>query len=261
MKFLGAVLAALLIVSPAYAQQQVTSPRDAAATGTLTTITTDTVPLTISGGQWATVQFMATVAGTATATAQYSNDGTNWLAAPHAKRLSTVAGNPTQQAISSTVLVANDVWEIVIPANTVKFQLICGATGTPTSVVIRAGAPYVPGTSVIAQLEDASVAFGVAYTGGNLDMAGWSSLEAFLANNDTGGVSRALQVIPRFSDGTTLASGAASSTVNSGAGGSVPMGLAVGTGVQAFLPQRVNVQATAGTGTGGSSRVVVYARR
>lgn len=172
MKFIAILL---LISTSALAQQQVTTPKDAAGSGTLTTITTDKVTIPILGSQWATVQFMAVTAGTSTVTALVSTDnGTNFSAAPYARRLSTVSVNPTTQPITATTLSVSDIWEVPLAANVTNFQLLCAATGTSTSVVIRGGIPYVPGMPVNATLFDVTSAVNTDNPTGTLDLNGWS---------------------------------------------------------------------------------------
>ena len=155
----------------------VPTPSTAPVSGTLTTITTDKVTLPISGGQWATAKFTVTTAGTATATAQVSIDGgINYIAAPYAKRLSTVSLNPTVQAITATTLVTGDVWEVPLPANATHFQLLCGGTGTVTTVTLSGGVLYVPGMPVVAVLYEVTSAVNTVNNTGILDVSGWASL-------------------------------------------------------------------------------------
>lgn len=184
MKYIQAVLLSVLISTSALAQQQVTTPKDVAATGTLTTITTDKVSVPILGSQWATVQFMATAAGTSTVTAQVSTDnGTNYSAASYARRLSSVTANPTVQPITATTLGVSDIWEVTLAANVTNFQLLCAATGTTTSVVIRGGVPYVPGMVVVGVLYDQTSATNTALDTGTLDTSGWTAVAAHFTMN------------------------------------------------------------------------------
>ena len=239
---------------------------DTGLTGTLTIITTDTVPLPISGGQWATAKFTVKTAGTATATAQVSIDGgINYNPAPYAKRLSTVSANPTVQAITATTLVTGDVWEVPLPANATHFQLLCGGTGSVTTVTLSGGALYVPGMPVTATLYDVTTAFTVGQTTGVFDTSGWSQGSVIVINGDTGGTSRALSVFQVLSSGAN--GGGAGGSIASGASGSHNMGGPASTGSSyfidntAFMPKRTNIILGAGTGAGGSAEMVFEVRR
>jgi hypothetical protein len=186
-KMLLAATAAIALVCPRAALAQVQTVPYAGVgntvqDGTLTTITTDSVRISLSGSSWGTVRFRVKSAGTATATAQYSNDGgTNWLSAPYAQRLSTANANPTVQAISATTLTTADVWEVPLPGNATDFRLLCGGTGSVTSVQLYAGRPYAPGT-VVATLYDfteANIGDGILTTTTAQDVAGWNSVSVY----------------------------------------------------------------------------------
>jgi hypothetical protein len=171
------ILIALLLLSlPSFAQVPVVFSRDSDPTsGTLTTITTDTVAVALSGTRWATAKFSVTTAGTATATAQISIDGGfNYFASAYAKRLSTISANPTVQAISATTLVTGDVWEVPLPGNATHFRLLCGGTGTVTTVSLSGGLPYVPGVPVTAVLYDVTSATNTALISPIFDVSGWT---------------------------------------------------------------------------------------
>jgi predicted RecA/RadA family phage recombinase len=132
----------------------------------------DAVRLRLSGTRWATVQFQVVSAGTATATAQITNDGTNFVSAPFAKRITTVSANPTVQAISATTLVTGDIWEVVLPSNAVAFQLLAGV-GTSTTVKIVGGLPFMAGAPVTGTLYDTTSGVNTAIDTGTLDLSGW----------------------------------------------------------------------------------------
>ena len=230
--------------------------------GTLQTITTDMVILPISGGQWATAKFSVGTGGTATATAQVSIDGgKNYNPSAYAKRTSAVSANPTTQAISATALVTGDVWEVPLPGNCTHFQLLCGGTGTATTVTLSGGALYVPGVPVVATLYDVTVAFTVAAASPTLDLTGWSVVTLDATNNDTGGVNRALYLAPIFNDGAGNASVPAQVTIATGVAGYQTFGGGIVTGGYGMAPPRGVANLTAGTGAGGSSRIAVVVRR
>lgn len=176
-KSLLAAIAAAVLFCPfaARAQLQTTFSELITTSGTLTTVTTDKVSVVISGSRWATAQFRATIAGTATATAQVQVNG-QWIAAAYATRISTAAANPTTQAISATTLVANDVWEVPLPSNATAFQLLCGGTGTTTTAQIFGGQAYVPGMVVSATLFDVTSAVNTDNPTGTLDLSGWGNV-------------------------------------------------------------------------------------
>lgn len=171
-KILPALSALLLLSLPASAQT-VTEGGDpwGGVQGALVA-NNDAVRLNLRGTQWATVRFTATVAGTATATAQVSLDGTNYVSSAFAKRLSTVTANPTTQAISATTLVAGDVWEVALPSSAVSFQLLAGV-GTSTTVKVLGGLAYLPGAPITTTLFDTTSAVNTAIDTGTLDLSGW----------------------------------------------------------------------------------------
>lgn len=199
-KIVFAALAAAVLFCPfgAGAQVQFTYAGSINNSGTLTTGTTDSVQIGISGTQWATVRFKASVAGTATATAQAMVNG-QWIASAYATRLSTVSANPTTQPISATTLVAGDIWEVPLPANSTAFQLLCAATGSATSVQIYGGIPYSPGMVVTATLFDVTSAINTDNPTGTLDLSGWSWV--FAAWNAGGATTIALTGLHVFDDG------------------------------------------------------------
>lgn len=171
------LLALLLLTPPAFAQAifSGSNPRDGTQ-GSLVTAN-DAVQLGVLGPQWATVKFIVVSAGTATATAQYSIDGgINWFASPYAKRLSTVSANPTTQAISGTTLVTGDVWEVAISGNTTNVQILCGNSGTSTTVRLFGGLMYVPGIPVAATLYDVLSGVNTINSTGVLDLSGWNAV-------------------------------------------------------------------------------------
>jgi hypothetical protein len=176
-KLLLAALAAFCVSMPAWAQPILDPITSSGASGTLAA-TGDVVRLPALGIQWTNVRFSVLSAGTATATAQISIDGgTNWIASPYGKRISTVSANPTVQAISSTTLVTGDTWEIPLPATATHFRLLCGAGGTTTSVSIVGGLFYLPGVPVVAVLYDVTSATNVALDTGTLDVSGWLGVQ------------------------------------------------------------------------------------
>lgn len=186
-KVLFAALAAAVLFCPfgAGAQVQFTYAGSITNSGSLTTVTTDSVQLGISGTQWATVRFRASVAGTATVTAQVMVNG-QWIASAYATRLSTVNANPTSQAIAATTLVAGDLWEVPLPANGTAFQLLCAATGSTTTAQIYGGIPYSPGMPVTAILFDVTSAVNTDNPTATLDLSGWTSaVVAFSAGGAT----------------------------------------------------------------------------
>lgn len=203
-----------------------------AATGTLTTGSTDRVLTGLPGGSWATAVFIVKSAGTATATAQVSIDGGfNWLPAPYAKRLSTATANPTVQAISSTTLVTGDVWEVALPANNTHFALLCGATGTTSTVTVQGGAAYVPG-NVTAVLYDVTSGTAAALDTATIDVSGWTQvLHDFSMNGGT----PAFTVAEVDDGGTTL--GALSSSITLAYSGGFGGGSTIGGIVTTNLAQ------------------------
>lgn len=181
--------AVVVLVASAAGMPLPTSPAGT-VTGTLTTITTDTVVMPILGGQWATAQFTATTAGTSKQNAQISIDGgTNWINPPYAKRLSTANANPTMTDFSlsgGVTLVAGDVWEIPLPGNVTHFRLICGTTGTATSVSLMPGLPYISGAPVHAVLYDQTSGTNAILDTGVIDTSGWGVLSFAYVAGATG---------------------------------------------------------------------------
>lgn len=200
-KLLFAALAAAVLFcpQPAAAQVQFTYAGSISNAGTLTTGTTDSAQLGISGTQWATVRFRASIAGTSTVTAQVMVNG-QWIASAYATRISTVSANPTTQAISATTLVAGDIWEVPLPANSTAFQLLCAATGSTTTVQIYGGIPYSPGSPVTAVLYDVTSSTNTDNPTGILDLSGWSA--ATVAFNAGGASTVALTGFKVPSDGS-----------------------------------------------------------
>lgn len=180
--------AALAQASPAFYDQ----------IGTLTTATTDVVTIPILGSQWATVKFKALAAGTATATAQVQVSG-QWIASAYATRLSTVTANPTTQAIAATTLTTADVWEVPLPSNATGFRLLCGGTGSTTSVEVFGGNFYVSGMLVSATLFDVTSAVNTDNPTGTFDLSGWSWV--FVAWNAGGATTAAITGLHVFDDG------------------------------------------------------------
>src|SRR3954468_22284077 len=151
--------------------------------GTLLTAN-DTVVLAILGSQWASAQFFVSLGGSATATAEITVDGgTNWLAAPLAKKVSAVSANPTVQAITATTLVTNDVWEVPLPGNCTHFRLRAAAGGTATTVSLSSLQPWAGGAPVSAVLYDTTSGTASALDTGTLDVSGWSSVSYFFTMN------------------------------------------------------------------------------
>lgn len=228
------------------------------SSGTLLTLN-DVVILAILGSQWASAQFFVSTAGTATGTAELSIDGgTNWIAAPYAKRISTVNANPTVQAIASTTLVTGDVWEVSLPGNCTHFRLRCGATGTATAVSLSSLIPY-SGIPVMGVLYDTTSGTNTALDTGTLDVSGWSQLTYFFTMN---GGAPAFSIQEVDDAGTSTANIITSTAALMGGFGDSVLGgttgLAAGT---AFLqpPKRIRFQSAAIAAQ--TSRIRVQARR
>lgn len=240
-------------------QQVVTSSVTASVLGGLTN-SGDAVPLSISGAQFATAKFTAITAGTSTVTAQVSIDGgTNWLAAPYAKRISTASANPTVQAITATTLVTGDTWEIPLPGNTTNVQLVCAGTGTVTAVKVQNGAPYVPGVPVVATLYDVTSGVNAANNTGTLEASGWNS--AWLLMTASGGVP-AFAITPVDDAGTSLFAIYTATAVNNQ--GQWGLGAATGNELGAFslpsqLPKRLAL--TSAAIAAQTSRIRIEVRR
>jgi len=231
----------------------------AAVTGTLTT-TNDTVTIPLPGSQWATAQFTVTSAGTASATALVSIDGgRNYIASAYAKRLSTISANPTVQPISATTLVTGDVWEVPLPGNATHFRLLCGATGTTTTVSLSGGALYVPGVPVTAVLYDVTSATNTQVQSPTIDGSGWSSARFDITAS--GGVIAGSGVQSVDDAGTSYLvcnpAGAAGYLLQFGTPSSIVAG--IGGATTAQVPKRFNAYNNAVAAQ--TSRVRVEARR
>jgi hypothetical protein len=228
------------------------------SSGTLLNIN-DTVVLPILGSQWASAQFFVSLAGTATATAEISVDGgTNWIAAPLAKKVSAVSANPTVQAISATTLVTGDVWEVPLPGNCTHFRLR-GAAGTATTVSLSSLQPWAGGAPVAAVLYDTTSGTNSALDTGTLDASGWASVSYFFTMN--GGVpSFTIQEVDDA--GASTASIITSTAALMGGFGSSTLGGTAGlAAATAFLnpPRRLRFQSAAIAAQ--TSRIRVQGRR
>lgn len=238
--FFATLVAAVLFCPPtAQAQLQTTYSGLVGNSGTLTTATTDKVVVPISGSQWATIQFRATVSGSATATAQVQVNG-QWLAAAYATRISTTAANPTTQAITASALTANDVWEVPLPSNATGFQLLCGGTGTTTTVQIFGGQAYVPGMVVSATLFDITSAINTDNPTGTLDLSGWSWI--FVAWNAGGATTVAATGLHVFDDGNL---GATHTFGAAAVAGDFALSRSVGAGGSFYPSRRMSFDAPA----------------
>ena len=259
-----AALAALVLVCPLPADAQTQSVMYSGAgntvqQNTLTTGSTDRVYTTLSGSAWATATFKVVSAGTATGTAQTSADGVNWLPAPYAKKLSAVSANPTVQAISNTTLSTGDVWEVPLPANTLYFGILCGTTGTTTTVSVQGGAPYVPGNGV-AVLYDVTSGTNAALDTSTIDLNGWSVVQHDFSMN---GGTPAFSMAEVDDGGTTLGNlvtGTAAFTGGMGAGTTIggTAGLVAAT-ASVPLVKRARYQSAAIVSQ--TSRIRIVARR
>lgn len=223
-------------------------PSNPTISGTLVNAN-DAVTMPALGDQLATVRWIVSTAGTSAISTEISIDGgVNWLASAYSKTL-TVSANPTVAPWANNTASAGT-FETPIPGNCTHFRVRCATGGTASVVQVQAGAAYCPGTPVVAELSDVTLAFTVAGGSGTLDVSGWSSLFATLVNSDSGGTSRAFNINYQADDGAALS--ADTTTVNSGAAGKW---------VLTTLPRRLSVGIGAGTGASGSARLVVYARR
>lgn len=227
--------------------------------GTLLTLN-DVVVLPILGSQWASAQFFVSLAGTATATAELSIDGgTNWLAAPYAKKVSAVAANPAVQAIAATTLVTGDVWEVSLPGNCTHFRVRCGGTGTATTVSLQSLQPWAGGSPVSAVLYDTTSGTNTALDTGTLDASGWASISYFFSMN--GGVP-AFSIQEVDDAGTSTANIITATAALMGGFGSATLGGTAGlAAATAFLnpPKRLRFQSAAIAAQ--TSRIRVQARR
>lgn len=222
--------------------------------------TNDVVVLPILGSQWASAQFFVSLGGSATATAEISLDGgTNWLAAPLAKKVSAVSANPTVQAIATTTLVTNDVWEVPLPGNCTNFRVRCGGTGTATTVSLQSLQPWAGGAPVSAVLYDTTSGTNSALDTGTLDVSGWSSVSYFFTFNG-GAPSFSIQEVDDA--GTSTANIITSTAALMGGFGSSTLGGTAGlAAATAFLnpPRRLRFQSAAIAAQ--TSRMRVQGRR
>jgi len=178
--FIFAALSALALVCPAYGQTQsiyVNGIATPATTGTLTTGSTDAVMIAAQGWQWATVRFTVVTAGTSTSTTQISLDGgVNWITSAYARRLDQSSANPQTFLVSNTTFSSGQIYEVPLPSNSTKFRVLCGASGTTTTIQVSGGIPYVPGSPVVAVLYDVTSGTNAALDTSTLDVSGWTTV-------------------------------------------------------------------------------------
>lgn len=220
-----------------------------AISGNLATVTTDSVSVAAPGNQFATVRFLVNNAGTATATAQFSNNGgTEWLAAAYARRVDVASGvggngttgNPTVQAIIATTLVTGQAWEIRIPSNCTHFRLLCGGTGTATNVTVQGGVLYSPGAPVVGVLYDVTSAVNTAIDTGIIDTSGWLDIRVTIVTPAGGGA----KIYSVDDLGNSVFGGAL------GAAGTATFNMAAGSQLIYEFASQTSATITGGSGTG-----------
>jgi hypothetical protein len=151
-------------------------------------------------GQWVTVYLAA---------ATQPASGVPW-----ATLTTTASGNPSVAGSIAYTTTAADVWELPLPANATQVRVRCAlfTSGTIT-VTLTAGRPLNPGTPVLAVLCDVTSASNTATDTGNMNTAGWETLNYDFSM--TGGVP-AFTVLEVDDAGTALAALVTSATAFSG---------------------------------------------
>jgi hypothetical protein len=178
-----ALLAALLLALPAYAQQQTVSAQQVfpiQSDATTLLATNDVVKLTISGEQWASVVWVVSTAGSGGITTEYTIDprgaaSGNWLASPYAKRLDQVSANPSVAVWANTTPVVGT-YETPLPGNATAFRIRYQTAGTATVIQLSVGSFFTPGVPVRGVLFDVATTAGASNNTGAIDVSGWSAV-------------------------------------------------------------------------------------
>lgn len=254
---------------PAFAATPYTGSNYDAKVGFTATLTAsgDTIAVPLAGGTWANAAWTVSIAGSGGITTEYTTEAAgvnavNWLPTPYSVRTDVAtATRSIAPWANNTPIVAT--FETPLPGNCTAFRIRYQTGGTPTTITLSGGAPYVPANPVVATLIRQTAVFGVSMASGQLDLSGWSA--AFIAtfNADTGGVSRSATLNLRRDDGTQVQQLFAD-TVTSGTAIVRNLSRAFGSATTAagMLPPRYcDFGVSAGTGTGGSAEYTFWVSR
>lgn len=150
----------------------------------------DACALSVSGTQYATVQWSISQAGSGAITAEYTTEpagvnALNWLPAPYSKRTDVQALNPSVQPWAAQAPVIAS-FETPLPADVTAFRLRYSTAGSLSVATITLGRVYVPGMPVAAVLYDVTEgSIGAGLASPVLNMDGWEAAQVQFATPTT----------------------------------------------------------------------------